>query len=362
MMNGYHPDHATAPGTLLRTYLEEDGMSRAELARCCGCSARLISGILSGKAGIEPRTALRLERVFHVKADMWLRMEADYQLRRIRPTERTVTDEEAQWASSFPVNEMVKRGCLPRPESTAELIASLLTCFRVGSVAAWKDQPHFTGVAFRHSPSFASDKQALATWLQLGRIEAAGRNCAEYGKERFKEAIGRIRGLSRTPIRKAVERAGELCNEAGVALVIVPPFPRTPISGAARWFSSRKALTQPSTRHKTDDHLWFGFFREAAHILRHGTRFIHADDGRSDDDAREREADEWAANILVPRRDWKCFVAKAPHNSGTIDSFAREQGVAPGIVVGRLQHEGILPWNTSLDRFKPKVDLGDGRS
>ena len=25
--------------------------------------------------------------------------------------------------------------------------------------------------------------------------------------------------------------------------------------------------------------------------------------------------------------------------------FAEEQGIAPSIVVGRLQHEGLVPWN-----------------
>ena len=62
-------------------------MTPAELARRCGRSAKLISEIVAGKAPIEPRTALQLEKVLGVDAAIWLGIETDYRLQQTRAAE-----------------------------------------------------------------------------------------------------------------------------------------------------------------------------------------------------------------------------------------------------------------------------------
>jgi hypothetical protein len=39
-----------------------------------------------------------------------------------------------------------------------------------------------------------------------------------------------------------------------------------------------------------------------------------------------------------------------------IISFAEEIGIAPGIVVGRLQKEGLLEWKTQLNQLKVRYE------
>ncbi len=110
-------------------------------------------------------------------------------------------------------------------------------------------------------------------------------------------------------------------------------------------------MIQLSARHKSDDHLWFSFFHEAAHLLLHSKKFIFvegANDGGAD---LESEANDWAVNALVARADWERFVAKSPQSKAEVCAFADEQGVAPGIVVGMLQHAGLVPW-THLNGLK----------
>ena len=74
----YRPDYAVPPGWVLEERLEAQGISQAEFARQCGCSQTLISEIISGKAPLEPATALQFERVLGVDANLWLGIEADY--------------------------------------------------------------------------------------------------------------------------------------------------------------------------------------------------------------------------------------------------------------------------------------------
>ena len=85
--NQYRPDYAVPPGWVLAERLSAQDISRAEFARRCDRSAKLISEIISGKAPIEPKTALQFERVLGVDADIWLDIEKDYQLHQIRKAE-----------------------------------------------------------------------------------------------------------------------------------------------------------------------------------------------------------------------------------------------------------------------------------
>ena len=342
--NQFSPDYAVPPGWILQERLEVEGISHAEFARRCGRSPKLISEIISGKAPLEPGTALQFEKVLGVDASIWLGIESEFRLHRAREVEAQNAADSAEWVKAFPVRDLVKRGCFQRPESDIDAVSKLLAFFRVGSVDAWTARYGLANVAYRHSPKFTSDEAALATWLRLGEIEAEDQECAEYNESRFKHAIRAIRGLTREPIVEALQRTAGLCNEAGVALVLVRPLPKTALSGAAWWLSPRKAVIQLTARYKSDDHLWFSFFHEAAHILLHSKKGVFVDEANGDDAELEAEANDWASNTLIPTRAWQQFVANSPRSANVVTTFAEEQGIAPGIVVGMLQHKGLLPW------------------
>lgn len=138
-----------------------------------------------------------------------------------------------------------------------------------------------------------------------------------------------------------------LCADAGVAVVFVPQLPQTRTCGATRRLNPNKALIQLSLRYKTNDHLWFSFFHEAGHILLHGKRNVFLEGGSVqgvEEQDKEEEANKFAADILIPLDELKRFLASGQYRSKAgIVQFAKEIGIAPGIVVGRLQHDGKLP-------------------
>ena len=352
--NQFSPDYAVPPGWILEERLEVEGISHAEFARRCGRSPKLISEIISGKASLEPGTALQFEKVLGVDASIWLGIESQYRLHRAREAEAHLAAASAQWVKAFPVQDLVRRGCFQRPESDTDAVSKLLAFFRVGSVDAWTARYGLANVAYRHSSKFKSNEAALATWLRLGELEAERQKCSEYNESRFRHATRTIRGLTREPIDEALQQTERLCNETGVALALVRPLPKTALSGAAWWLSPRKAVIQLTARHKSDDHLWFTFFHEAAHILLHSKKGIFVDEANGDDYGLEAEANEWASNILIPKSAWEQFVATSPRSAHVVTAFAEEQGIAPGIVVGMLQHKGFLPW-THLNGLKVRL-------
>ena len=155
---------------------------------------------------------------------------------------------------------------------------------------------------------------------------------------------------------QALEDARLLCNEAGVALVWVKPLPGARVSGAAWWLEPRKPVIALSARHLSDDHLWFSLFHEAAHILLHRKKNVFVDWGNGDVDAKEIEANDWATRFLISPSAWKGFLDTSHLGAINVQRFAEEQGIAPGIVVGRLQHEELLAWESHLNSLKVRLE------
>ncbi len=357
--NQYQPDYAVPPGWLLEERLSEQGISHAEFARRCDRSAKLISEIISGKAPIEPKTALQFEKVLGVDANIWLGIEADYRLRHAREAEIKVSQEATSWSKTFPISQLVKREVIGQPSSNGEAVTKLLSFFGVASIEAWNRKYSMSHVAYRHSVSFKSNESSLASWRRIAEIYAEMQTCQGYVQSAFREALAPIRGLTRTPVEEALEKTQEHCNNAGVALALVKPLSKARLSGAAWWISSRKPVIALSARHKTDDHLWFSFFHEAAHILLHGKRNVFVDEANYDAEDLEAEANNWASDFLVGKSEWRRFVARDVYNEMDVRDFAGEQGIATGIVVGRLQFEKRLPWNSGLNKFKVRLKWND---
>ena len=184
----------------------------------------------------------------------------------------------------------------------------------------------------------------MAAWLRQGEQQAQGLRCAPYEPRRFRRLLGEIRGLTSRPPDVFQLELVRLCAESGVAVVFVPELPKLRISGAARWISPRKALIQLSLRYKTNDHLWFSFFHEAGHVLLHGKRSVFIDDGKGSD-GEEAEANTFAANLLVPPAIYGRLIATRPPSEPAVFQASKEAGVAPGIIVGRLQHDGLLRYD-----------------
>lgn len=83
-----NPPH---PGGLVRDCLEEFELSVAEGARGMGVTRQQLYNVISGKSGISPEMALRLEKAFGGTADQWLRMQIAHDLARVRSRDDEIT-------------------------------------------------------------------------------------------------------------------------------------------------------------------------------------------------------------------------------------------------------------------------------
>ena len=187
----------------------------------------------------------------------------------------------------------------------------------------------------------------------LGEWRARTMNLPPFDGEKFQAAVHHIRQLTTAQPSSFLPRMKNLCHEAGVALVLEPPISKTCLYGSARWFDVDRAIIQMSLRMATNDHFWWTFFHEAAHITLHRGRNF-ADDKNGEGDGAEDQADQWAENVLVGRERFVHFKAKHPRSKAQVQRFAADANIHAGVVVGMLQHARIIDFS-NLNALKEKI-------
>lgn len=78
------------------------------------------------------------------------------------------------------------------------------------------------------------------------------------------------------------------------------------------------------------------------------------DEQDSRDDTLEEEANAWTYTALVSLREYRAFVEERSRSVALVGSFAERQGIAPGTIVGVLQHQSLLP-GSHLNERKVKL-------
>lgn len=342
----FNPDYAVPPGETLQEVIESLGMSQAELAERTHRPKKTISEIINGKTAITPETALQLERVLNVPARFWMNLETNYRETLARLEEQKRLEKQREWLKKVPIRDMVDKEWIQKRSSLVEQFQEVLGFFGVASVEGWNEYwgKLIASAAFRQSKTFKSEPAAVAAWLRQGEKEAQSLQCEPFNTAKFKKILGDIKLLTTESPELFQPEVIKLATSAGVAVVFIPEVPKCRINGATRWLSPDKALIQLSLRYKTDDHLWFTFFHEAGHILKHGKKAVFLE-GEVTNEQAEIEADTFAGDFLIPKKEYERFRMREDYSTASVSMFAKRLGIAPGIVVGRLQHDKSIPYS-----------------
>lgn len=364
--NTLRPISFAHPGETVVDYLDAYGWTQRDLSRRAGLTPKTISEICNGKAPISASTSLAFERVFGRPAQFWMNLQGRYDEAQVRQKEAEHSADWKQWVRKFPVNEMRARGWLaPKGDDPNTDVPAMLRFLGVSSPESWNAVWEASRVSYRQTRRFQTDDFAISAWVRATELAADEIAVESFDEKRAIAALPALRSITREPIDKALMTdAPEICASFGVAVVVVPALPRTGISGCARWLGD-KAILALSLRYKVDDQIWFTFFHELGHILKHRKRqaFIldNADETLSDGvvdpemQVFEDEANRFAGDTLIPPAELKDFISLGVFDNKSIHDFADAMNIAPGILVGRLQREGLLAPHQGT-RLKQRVD------
>jgi HTH-type transcriptional regulator/antitoxin HigA len=354
------PNWASPPGETISDILDERNLSITDFARQIGATLDFSKELLQGKATVTRDLAMKLEHALGGSADFWVNRESHYRndVARLQSDAMSALSEE--WLKELPLRDMTAFGWIKPSAPITEKVAECLRFFGVPNVEAWRET--YRGIlesaAFRTSPTFDSQSVAVAAWLRQGEIESASINCRPWDVMRFRTSLSEIRALTRKRNPSVfIPELQRMCAECGVAVVIVRAPAGCRASGATLFLSPTKALILLSFRYLSDDHFWFTFFHEAGHLVLHGKDDLFLEGMESCSTQEEQQANDFAASTLIPEH-FQSEMESLPLDGREVIRFARKAGVAPGIVVGQLQHLGLIT-RMQLNNLKTRFNWPD---
>ncbi len=349
----YHSDLAIPPGEYLGEVLSKLGMTKNELARRMNRPAPKLSAIFNGEKAITPYTALQLEKVIGVPAHIWVGLESEYRLTLARNQEAAELQRlkaESNLITKFCYSELVKLGKVLKKTKPIEKVQELHRFFGVTSLYNIASLKRYQTI-FRQGKGKRSP-EATATWLRIGELEGQKTITAPFNKDALSDALPTIRKMTLMTPDTFLPKLRKLLLNAGVVLVLLPHLPKTYLHGATFRMGFNKAVLMLTIRGSWADIFWFSFFHEIGHLLLHDKDkvFLEEDNHKSDFLKYEKEADIFAANTLISLNAYLDFVNAGSFYSDDIERFSRSLEIDPGIVVGRLQHDGHIKnsWHNKL--------------
>ena len=341
---------ATPPGATIKEQLDDRGMSQKEFASRMGMSEKHISHLINGSVQLTPDVAYRLELVLGMPASFWSNLEAIYREKLTKVDAENALDADKEIAKKFPYSEMSKNSWLPNTRNTEERVIYLRKFFEVFQLNKLSNENLLPRVACRRLSITEKSDFALIAWVQEAKIEARKVQTMPIDLKELTRQLPAIRAMTTKDPSVFCTELCKLLANCGIAIVFLPHIGGSFLHGAT-FVDNNKIVIGLTVRGKDADKFWFSLFHEIGHIL-----LGHLNQYSEIDDAAEKEADRFARDLLIPQDAFDSFVAQHNFSQETITCFASAAGIAPGIVVGRLQKEGYLNFSW-CNNLKVKYEI-----
>ena len=325
------------PGDFLKEELEARGWSQTELAEIIGRPPRLVNEIISGRRAITPETAVQLGDSLGTSAELWMNLESQYQLSKVRGSGGSIA-RRAQLHERFPIREMLKRGWLQPADNVDVMEQQVMKLFGLASISAPMKFAH----AAKKADSETPPSMHQMAWLCRARSLLSAKPAPEYRKAALAKALTVL--TSFLGDAEQCRHVGRVLGEAGVRFLVLESLPGSKIDGACFWLDNGKPAIVMSLRLDRIDNFWFVLRHEIEHVLQgHGKKQGYVLDQEIEFDGDTVNAEEFVANsaaaqFCVPQDKLLDFIDRvAPYFSEQrVVALARQLSVHPGLVVGQL--------------------------
>ncbi len=323
------------PITAIKFRMEQEGLSQSDLAPIFGSRAK-VSEVLSGRRKLTLKMIRALNEHLGIPAEVL-----------IRTGEFPENVEGVEW-EQFPLLDMAKLGWVERAndlkDRAEEVMRDLIE--RAGGLGAVPQAMYRKTTGGRRNAK--TNPYALQAWcLQILADARETELAGSYAEGTV--TISFLRELAKLSVFNEGPRlAREYLSRHGIALVIEKHLPKTYLDGAAMRTIEGTPVIGMTLRYDRIDNFWFCLLHELAHVGRHMSgdeEQIFVDDlslrerDHAGDDLKETEADAWAQDALIPPDLWESHPASSRPTANNVISLARQAGVHPAIVAGRVRHE-----------------------
>ena len=251
-----------------------------------------------------PDVAVRLESVLGIPAQFWNNLEAIYQEKLIKAKEENDMDEDIELAKHFPYSEMANHGWVPKATRVQDKVMNLRKFFEVARLLFLENQP-VLGIARRQLSTTEKSDYAFIAWVQKAKLDARNVSTSPINLGALAKSIPDIRRMTTMDPSDFCPKLIEQLSNCGVALIFLPHTKGSFLHGAA-FYDGKKIVVGVTVRGK--------------------------------------DADNFAAETLIPQDKFNRFVGRNDFSEQSIIDFSDYINIDVGIVVGRLQKEGFIQY------------------
>ncbi|NCB42091.1 MAG: addiction module antidote protein, HigA family [Clostridia bacterium] len=351
------------PGYYVKEMIEEFNITQDEMAKRLDVTSKYLSDFVNGKAKLSEEMMIKLSRVFGTSTELWLNLNAKYIEKSIEIEKLKMVEEECAIAQKIDYTFFVDLGILPAKRNICDKVDELHKYFKVASLKVLNRQDFL--VQYKSAVANIADVNIINAnaWVQTAINMGRDVETKDFDETKLKKSIEEIRSMTKQDPKEFVGMLKEILKECGVALILIPHLKNSGVNGAVKWLDSDKVLIALNDRNKYADYFWFALFHELGHVLQKRKKLLIISDASEQEhekselmDRLENEANQYARNTLIDDQAYKTFTDKIAISTAAILKFSEENGIHPGIVVGRLQRDGLLAFNQNND-LKVKYEM-----
>ena len=339
VIRDYESKHTTAPSITpvqaIEFRMKHQHLTRKDLEAYIGSQSK-VSEVLSGKRALSMQMVRRLHEGLGIPAKALIGATGNAD-----GDGSTVSQDEGSYPyEKFPLKEMRERGLLSSENEDKAMEQARAFLERVALVAF---EPALLRAPLHQSGARTIDVYALLVWRAVV-IDKAHRHPPQGIYRQGAITPTSLRDLAKlSQFERGPRLAQEYLSIKGICLVVASPFKKTYLDGAAMLDGDRPIVAL-TLRHDRLDNFWFALLHEMIHVQKHlttGCRFIADDleDKNRLGQAQEDEADSGARDALIPPQLWNSAKVRETLAIEDAHELARQAGVHPCIVAGRLRHE-----------------------
>lgn len=330
---------AVPPGETIKEQLAYRGMSQKDFALRMDLSEKHVSNLLNGSVSLTPNVAFRLEMVLGIPAIFWENLEMKYRAALVRINDENNMDEDIEISKNFRYSEIVKLGWLPNVKTHHEKVVALRKFFEVSRLSLLTNNArNISGIACRRLSFTNKGDYALMIWAQKAKLEARKIETDPINISKLETLLPVIREMNNTLPEKFCDELIELLSGVGIALVFLPHINGSFLHGAS-FYDGKKIVMGLTVRGKDADKFWFSLFHEIAHVI-----YGHIGQSNGTSESDEKKADAFARETLIPEEALTQFINHNVFTKESLIRFANSINIDVGILIGRLQNDGILQY------------------
>ena len=347
------------PGYYISEIIEDMVISQTEFATRMGTTPKTLSKLINGQCDLSNDLALKIATMLGTSVDVWLNLQKEYDKNLLEIETKKSINEQEEIMKMIDYSFFEQVVGLPKTRILSEKISNLCKCLMISDLRILT-QPDFlvnyrTGIKDVQKKNIVNSK----AWIQISMNLAKEIEVSPFDAKKLKEHLSEIREMTLQSPEIFLPRLKSIFSDCGVAFVLLPHLKNSGVNGAVKWYGNNQVVLAINNRRCYADTFWFSLFHEIGHILQQKVKTLFvsgADSFTAIDKKLEEEADLFAQNILIPKKEYEQLKPTKYIKDSEIVAFADKIGIHSGIVAGRLQYDKIIS-NSRCSSLKERYNI-----